>query len=350
MKKLNYLLLGAAGLLLASCSQEAGNPDLVKNEDLVTFTVQLPDYLATRAATGTQLSAFGTGYYANKLTVAAYDAGELMDQGTFTFPNNSLSMNVSLHLAKGKEYQVVFFAQSESSVTNNVYSLNMNAGTMTVNYPNMTSVGNLADAYDCFYASWEGEPYNDAMNATTVELYRIVAQINWGTDDLDTNAAHEAYYGEQGQYINSALELDAYTQFNLLTGGVTGQPISVKLQEFGAPYNLAFPAQEPVVPGMDPKYTYIAMQYVLAPKNGADFDLSLTINNNGNTSVDAAVINKVVEVANVPLQANYQTNIYGTLLTGNLDVTVTKHPGWNGSFEVDDVDGDIDITLPGAGN
>lgn len=356
MKKLNYFLLGAAGLMLASCSQEAGSPELNKDGDLVTFTVKLPEYMATKAATGAAdgITSFGSGLYARTLTVAAYDNGTLANQGTFSFPAGSNTLNeVSLHLAKGKEYQVVFFAQAPG--TDNVYSLDLEKGLMSVNYANMTSAGDLGDLYDCFYQSVTCTPYNDNMTSTTVTLNRIVAQINWGADDLvnengeNNSASHELSYGENGKYINSLLETKAYTQFDLLNGNVVegSDTAEVKLGEFGSPWNLSFPGN---TTGMT--YAYVAMQYVLAPVGDktATYDLSLTLNNGGNTNANVASVNKLVEVSNVPVQANYQTNIYGTLFTMDAQVSVTIIPGFAGEFGEEDIDGIVSEVVPDVDN
>ena len=335
MKHLNYLLLGAAGLLLASCSNEEKvlqNNDNVKDYNL-QVTVTLPDNFGSRAA----VNAFGTGEVAKKLNIAVYDytTGALVQQGLETFPEGSLSMTVAFNLAKGKKYNLAFFAQSAESMntadtgnpSNGVYDFSASNGAVTVNYNNMNSSNNLADAYDCFWGVLETGVISEISQSVSKTLTRVMAQINWGANDLTSEASiHPDAFGANGQYIVTTLQTKVFTKFNLVNGTCDGEK-NVTLSNFSAPYTLEFPYNPYDTDNNDGTapanpFVYIAMQYVLVPADGYTADLSLSIgndNNQGDIAFDIAV-------ANVPLQANYQTNIYGALLTNDLQVTVTKYP------------------------
>lgn len=339
MKHLNYLLLGAAGLVLASCSNEEKalqNKDIADEYNL-KVTVSLPDNFGSRAA----VSEFGSGEVAKQLNIAVYDdnTGALVQEGLETFPEGSLSMTVAFNLAKGKKYNIAFFAQSAESMnsadsglpSNGVYDFNATDGTVTVNYNNMTSDNNLADAYDCFWGNLQTDIITEATQNVSKTLTRAVAQVNWGANDLTSEASvHPDAFGENGQYIVTTLQAKVYTVLNLLPGTCEGEQ-EVALKSFAAPYTLEFP-YNPNADAADTTnpYVYIAMQYVLVPWTGTTANLSLSIgndNNQGDITFDIAV-------ANVPLQANYQTNIYGALLTNDLQVTVNKYP----TFYVPDED------------
>ena len=96
MKKIYYLLLGAAALTMASCSQD----EIVNNgvdDGLYHITVRLPDNVGTRA--------FGSGTTADNLYMAVYDADNdnalIYEDLTLTF-GGSLTTEVGLTLVKAK--------------------------------------------------------------------------------------------------------------------------------------------------------------------------------------------------------------------------------------------------------
>ena len=349
MKKLNYFLLAAAGLALASCSQDEVAPGIADGDGNFSVTIKLPEDLRSRA-----VDQFGQGYVADQLNFAVYDAttGTLMQEGMATFPAGSLETTVAFNLVRGKSYNIAFFAQSEASMnsaapgaaSNAVYEFNAEEKTVTVNYKNMTSDNNLSDAYDCFYNVLPtGQIGSSTVNASII-LNRPVGQVNWGTDDLfykdglgetqDMVAAHDEAYGSKGQYIQTNLKVTKpYNTLNLLTGEAT--PVyddsdtgEVIIKAMAAPYTLTFPVD---AEGVDPTdYVYVAMTYLMAPsKESTLYDLNLNIDNLLNPAVTTEPsANSEVEVSAAPVQANYQTNIYGNLLSDNVIVTVKKNPVW----------------------
>lgn len=60
------------------------------------------------------------------------------------------------------------------------------------------------------------------------------------------------------------------------------------------------------------------MCYIYPESSQGNFDVSYTI-----STEDDRVIRKDVTIQNVPLQANYRTNIVGGLLTGTITYTIT---------------------------
>ena len=334
MKKFNYLILGLAGLTMASCS----NDDLQApgGDGNFKVTVKLPGDLATRA--------MSDGLTADKLQVAVYDANNgnaLVTTADAEF-GNALETTVYLNLTNGKTYNIAFFAQSEASMptegveNSGVYVFDAAAKTMTVHYENMLSDNNLADDYDCFYQLHNTGVVSNSNLGATVTLYRPVAQINWGTDDLDEDAIKDqGAFGNNGEYILTNLTTTAYTTLSLLDNDVTGDPEPVEIKALAAPVNEVFPVYIPETV-TDPttgettevnSLKYVAMQFVLAPKDVALFDLNLDINNGGNKKVQE-ITNDIVTVHSAPLQANYRTNIYGSLLTNPNVFTVVKDPNW----------------------
>ena len=332
MRKLNYLALAVAGLTLASCSQD----DLMgpaQGDGNVNITVRLPEDMTTRA--------LSDGLKAENLHIAVYDAdndNKFLWEDNATF-GGAIQTTVSMNLAQGKTYNIAFFAVSDAG--EDVYTWNPNPtdGTspnITVNYgtetdPTYLSAENLKDQYDCFY--WLEEiDVNASMGLTkTVTLYRPVAQINWGTSDLgEKSVSDDNAFGPNGSYIVSTLTMEnAYTQWSLLGNDVMGDPSTQVIRGLATPAAStesaawAFPVQPE-------NYEYVAMQYVLAPRVESDvYDMTLNMSNSGAPQGVKVVNANDVVVANAPVQANYRTNIYGTLLSDNMEIIVVKSPDWN---------------------
>lgn len=322
MKKLNYLLFGSPLLLLASCAQTDVNNSEPQKEISVNFRVNLPKEFSTRS--------LGDGLSATDLAVIVYakdgsDYNYVLSSDA-TFENDSYSTTVTFDLVSGNDYNVIFFAQSSQS--ENVYTIDTATGVLTADYSSMTSAANLADAYDCFYNTYSISAMTGGNVTASVELKRPVAQINWGTTEItdDSVTNFDDIFGNNGAYLQTTLSTTAYTTLNLLTGEYGNQE-SIELSNFGAPSSTdgTFPVSG---------YQYIAVQYILAPAASSEVaELVLQINNKGgnNTSGD---FSKTLTVSNAPVQANYQTNVYGALLTASAAVTVDKQSGtWSGSYD-----------------
>ena len=326
MKKVNYLFLGLAGLAMASCSQEAVEGPAANGDGNYTLTVRLPENLSSRA--------YGSGYASTQLQVIVYDtSGTTMSKVTEAeaeFGSESLETNVGFNLITNKTYDIVFFAYAQNMLAINpedadaqsVYNIDDASGILTVNYEKMTSQGNSADAYDCFYTQ-----INTATtpSGSTVTLTRPVGQVNWGTSDLGEDAVKN-YFGVNGQTLEWNLTAEGvYDTLNLLSGVAsqsTTNGITVTLSDF---QNSALsPNTVTTIPG----YTNIAVQYLLAPSaTSANYDLTLDVTNADDPNA-TDVVNKII-VASAPVQANFRTNIYGALLTDNTNYNVKKDPIWN---------------------
>ena len=343
MKKLNYLLLGLAGLAMASCSNEDLQGPGANGDGNVSVRIHLPgDALGTRAGTD-----YGNGTSNKVLNYAVYDAtsGNLLFEGVEPFGTSTETV-LNLNLLN-KSYKLAFFAQSVASqntaeadaTSNAVYEFNATEKTITVNYENMTSEGNFNDAYDCFYnvVTVEGA----AGGSIDVDLYRPMAQINWGTDDIASTKEIETIFGPDGEYIMSNLTVSSQgglpTTLNFMTGALDGN-YKEAIGEFRIPQG-AYPIEG---------YDYVAVQYVLAgapaaivsADNGMTassqklYDLTLTISNAGNTEGEFYEADAVA-VQSVPVQANYQTNIYGTLLSYNFSANIEVIPGFADTYNLE---------------
>ena len=308
MKKLNYLMLGLAGLTMISCSQDdLSNANGIADGNY-QVTINLPADVATRAI-GDNAKA------AQLLNYAIFDDnGTYVSQGTANFGGNT-SMTLPLSLVSGTSFKIAFFAQSPEST--NVYKFNAGATahSVTVDYEEMESTLNNADGYDCFYEVLETGVIGSPTMKTEVTLNRIVAQINWGTSDYN-QATVTNTYGTNLASLNSTLTVTVPNEFDLLTGKTAGEPQEIKIGSF-TPDNATTAEKFPVT-----GYQYVAMQYVLVPADKGLYNLNLAVSN------EAGTADNPITVDNAPVQANYRTNIYGNLLTDNIQFQVDLSADW----------------------
>lgn len=324
MMKKTLIFSAAAALILASCSQDDFAPAQgADGNGNVTFTVSLNDKTASRA--------FGDGLSAQKLDYAVYDVTDadapvlaLQESANF---GGGLSTTVSLSLAKGRNYKVAFFASNDGQ---EVYSFDAANKKVSVDYSKTHVSADQNVDNDCFYNTVDIAA-SDLGQALSVTLNRPVAQLNFGTGDLDNSSVISAF----GDNLRTSVAAKGYTTLNLLDGSVEDEvdvesavPSKVIAETDGS-----FPVDG---------YGYLHCTYILVPKEEkALAEVALTIYN-GATEVST------LPVSNVPLQANYRTNIYGNLLTSPTDITITKDPNFDGEYNVEPLkwDGTVADQLP----
>lgn len=269
MKKILYCLI-ALSLGAASCSQDS---DLTFEGETATvaFTVNAPDAL-TRA---------GEGGSVDMLKYAVYD---ITDGGRTLFDSDTennveFPMSLNLQLITGHEYGVLFWAGNSEAP----YSIDFDNGELTVEYANAYA---NSEALDGFYA-YETLSLSGNMQMG-VTMNRPFAMVNVGVSEAPAAGSESAITIQ-----------NAATGINLITGELLAPTASATFQPAAVPQD-AYPVQG---------YSTLAYAYVLAPSQGADYTVSYQY-----TAGSASGSNTVVGVA---LQANYRTNIYGSLPSGN---------------------------------
>lgn len=296
------IAIAATPLLLLSCSDEVKLATESEGENLVSLTVQLPEELGTRA--------FGEASKIKSLKYAVYPQGEqqplAMSDGKAaeTVEMTGLSKNVQLQLASGKKYDVIFWAAADEVGAQSKFDETTQVATLAP-----TVCSNEAD--DAFFAKAEIDVNGNLQQ--TVKLYRPYAQLNIGTDDLAAAAA-SGYTVTKTQVATQA-----YSAINLASGSVVGNATDVTFSYADIPdASEAFPAGS--------AYNYLSMNYVLVPdyKTIADVTLDYT---NGTTPMKRTF-------TSVPLQRNYRTNIYGSLLTNSVDFNVVIEPAFIGTLGI----------------
>ena len=308
MKKSLFSTLALTALLFgaASCSnQDVAAPEA---DGPVTFSIALP---------GDFTRAISDGETATQLTYAVYVKGET----TAVFsskhdgdPKPSFSdkkATLSLNLAKGKEYDCIFWADKPD---NSVYTFSEADKTITISYDGIVSNDEDRDA---FFAA---ETIKVTGAATkTIELRRPFAQLNFATSDLD--AAKKAGFEFGGSRVTVS---NVYTKLNLLSG---------KASE-GKEVTFAYAPK--VVDGNAHKevngktYDWLSMNYLLTGDTPTEdneqtaeselVDLVFVAGSSATADVNT------VNVSQVPVQRNYRTNIYGALLTSPVDFNIVIAP------------------------
>ncbi|MDO4335989.1 MAG: right-handed parallel beta-helix repeat-containing protein [Bacteroidales bacterium] len=324
---MNKILTASAIALLiggAACSNEEMVNPSNGGDGNVSFSVTIP-------AKSFSTRAFGDGLNANKLEYAVYDKdanNAPVSNGETKFSETSegsLTTTVNINLANGRNYNIVFFASPESG---DVYTLNTATGEVTVDYSQMT-VYNSSD-YDCFSTVYNTGKVTGPIN-DEVTLYRPVAQVNWGTSDLNDGTVNgtNGVYGDGAANLYTAVSVKGVNNvLNILTGqrsNADGFEGTVTFSSAARPSGETFPV-EPAT------YQYLSMQYLLVPEESSVVDLELT-------AYAGEESKSTVTVTNAPVQANYRTNIYGALLTNPANLNINKDPIFNDpSYDINSTD------------
>ena len=290
MKK--YLLgMSAMAMLFAtSCQDDMNLPGNVGETTTVAFNVATPQ-ISTRA--------YSDGETATVLQYAVYDetGAELTD---LTKLDETIkgSAEVKLQLTTGNEYTVVFWAAAPGAP----YTFDPASKTVTVDYNGALSNDENRDA---FFASQTFTV--TGAQTQDIELRRPFAQLNIGTADL-AETAKAGYTPTQSAVTVKSLG----NTLNLVSGLVSGEAKDITFDYAAIPsaQGETFP-----VAGND----YLAMNYLLVGAEKETVDIIFDCK-------DANNVVKTRTVGSVPVQRNFRTNIYGQLLTSDVDVNVEIKP------------------------
>lgn len=299
---LSTFTIAAAALLVTSCNDEMDNGLKTGDEGTVTFTAQLPSEMGTRA--------FADGLTAKHLQYAVYEAGQSTPLKVFGDETtvvgeaemDNLKQTVSLKLTTGKTYDVIFWAADNSA--KKPYTFDPLTQTVKIKYTNVYSNNDICDAF------FKKETITVSGNQNVdVKLTRPFAQVNIGTDDFDA-ATIAGLNLTQTQVKATAGDI-----LNLATGKMEGTEATrtFKMEAIPTADDGAFP-----VAG----YKYLLMAYI--PISDTKETVDMTFGYNGKSSFRS--------FTNVPLQRNYRTNIYGSLLTNSVDFNVVIEPAFSGEF------------------
>lgn len=293
---LSTFTIAAAALLVTSCNDEMDNGLKTGDEGTVTFTAQLPSEMGTRA--------FADGLTAKHLQYAVYEAGQSTPLKVFGDETTvvgeaemvNLKKSVTLKLTSGKSYDVIFWADA---TTDSPYTFNPASQEVSVDY---SKVNNNSDNCDAFFKK---ETITVSGNQSVdVKLTRPFAQVNIGTDDFDAAKASGL------EVTQTEVVAKAFATLNLATGEVADEADRTFTMKA---IPTASDGEFPVAGG----YKYLSMDYLLVGADKATVDVAFNYGGPQSRTF-----------TNVPVQRNYRTNIYGSLLTNTTDFNVVIEPAF----------------------
>lgn len=282
MKKILLFASALAGLFLAaSCQQESLEP---VGGNTVTYTVQVPGALATKAAGDYELI-----YEVYREAQVGTDAAPIYE-GKKTFSGNSVDL--PLEFVKGQNFVVLFWAQKDGVTAYNTGDLrNVTLGTLTANQENYEVFAGMDEVSNCV-----------SSNNGNVELVRPIAQLNIATDA-------------------EGLKLGA-TDVNLYSSFVTVKGLSTTYNVYNKAVSETLSDVEFSVAAVPAgklgttDYTYVAMNYIgFIDANGTTVNVDFTVKTSEGDIAHS--------VSSVPVKPNYKTNIIGNLITETDNYQVT---------------------------
>ena len=298
MKTKNLFLgvLAMTGMLFAtSCSQDEVLLNEPSNENFVsaTFTINSPVGIDTRA--------IGEADYVNKVVCATYDKDgvELTDLRQYLTVQDKKA-EYSIRLVKGQNYRVAFFAYCAADGSDAPIHYDVTDLKEIKVLDAQSSNVEKRDAFTAYTDVKTGETMQPINR--TVTLYRPFAQLNFGSETEDWNAAVSA-----GVEVvkTKVIVSNVYKTFSAYEDVVVGdaETMTFALNDI--------PAQDLSANGK--VYKYLAMNYLLVGDAGSEKTLTDVtfewLGKNGETN------DPVTTFTNIPVQRNYRTNIIGYLLT-----------------------------------
>ena len=322
MRKVTLLGMLAGGMLFAaSCTNEGLEPVQTNGNAQVEFSLGLDARMGSRSADAEM--------NADQLAYALYDADGKVVNG-LSVKNDAFSSgdteNISLSLVKGQTYTIVFWAQNADC---DAYTLTATDKTLkvAVDYEG----GNNDETRDAFYNTTTFTVEGD--DAVEIVLKRPFAQINLGVtpEDWEATLASGIRIAESKAVIKNAA-----TSINLMDGSVSGE--TAVTYDFAAIPTTESRATDNVktLEVNDNSYKWLSMSYILTDERKATLDsdgLQFTLKTTEGTEI-------VLEegLHNVPVQRNWRTNVVGSVLTGNVDFSVTVDPIYYSTATVGNVD------------
>ena len=202
---------------------------------------------------------------------------------------------------------MIFWAEAEEAPYTVTFADEIEDANMVVSYDNAVCNDENRDAFYCVK-----EINVQGAQTETIELKRPFAQLNIGTSDYAASASAGFTPTQSAVTVKGV-----YTTLNFNAEGPDGIATNATDATFAAA-NIKKDETFPVSGN-----EYLAMTYVLVDGDKENFDIEFTYANDKSS--------KTRTVGSVPMQRNYRTNIYGKILTSEVDVNVEIKPGYDGT-------------------
>lgn len=283
-------LFGLA-FLAGSCQREALEPVA---EGGVTYTISLPSDMQTKGDAG---YAEYDLYYEVYKTVDADElaSASILFENTVTMTGNSTTLE--LDLLNDQDYTVLFWANKKGEKYFDTSDLR-NVGVVQA-----ASNNKDRDAF-CGMDRLTG---HDVATGRTVTLKRPFAQLNIAT--LVPTGSYDIVPRASLVKVK-----DIPVAYNVATAQPVGETKEVEYAKND------IPTGDITVNGT--VYMHVAMNYILVPESNVSvcYEIETNIGTVKNT------------IDNVPVKANYRTNIIGNLITSKADYKIAVDDEWGGSY------------------
>ena len=277
MNKITTISIIAAVLLAGACSKA----ETSVQEEAMTYSVSVPMTKAVNA----------DGAAINKVWYGLYRADGTLVKNYSPVDFTEGSAHCSVVMMRGQSYKIVFVAQHNAT-----YSID--AENAIVSMPS-APVANT-DENDLFYFLEEVNDYAGQKTGAVV-LNRAVALVNFHCNDTDWANANTL----DATPTHSSVTLkNVPNTFDLLSGEASTTLGNVTYSRYAIPGD-----------------KYLAGAYCFVPESNITAEVNLYTAN-----TDASLV-RTLEVDNVPVEANKQTNITGAIMTGTVDFDITISTG-----------------------
>lgn len=343
MKKILFSAIAAIGLLLSPGCSDDNEVVSGGNDSLVSFSVGLENGIQTKAISdGTTAKNLVVGVY-EKIGNSYQEIEALRHKGTNAFSTTTADgkpkAEVTFNLVKGKTYHFIFWAQAQpvDGSVETPFKID-NLQNIEVDY----SAANCNDeARDAFVGVVKDFKVSGTYEQD-VTLKRPFAQLNFLVTQEELKAADNSTNLElkQSQITLSQAATKLHPFTNTVDGfteaAVTFKPTAIPMLGTDE-YNAANKQTHPEVgnPTNNVPYYYLATTYFLVPATGTDDNagkarttlssVNLKLANDEGTQAEGPGFT----AHTVPVQWNYRTNIYGSLLTADGQFNVEIVPGFN---------------------
>jgi hypothetical protein len=346
-KKLSATMMMAAlmaGFTACSSDEDTLTTDDVAGEAIaynITCVAPSPAITSRAYSDGQTADNLWYALYVGDLTAGSTDTTYTLVASNFNIPEYSASATtmgtstlkfnsdarpkVTIHptLITGKRYMLIAFGAADNAP----YVIDRENKTLKVIYTDALCNDENRDA---FYKKVTFLASKKNATSMTVTLTRPFAQVNVGTRQSDWDSADaQGAAPTQTQFVVKK----AYDTLNLVDGTVSGEvtatfalntiPDATHTFPYTGSEEVADPSgQDDLKSVQDVHYRYLSMIYVLLCSEKQTFDCTFT------TDVFAAS-NDELTFANVPMQRNHRTNIYGdAILALNTAITFEIDPDY----------------------
>ena len=329
MKKL--LLFAALVLGTVSCMKDNSFDANAGGEAEVVLSVALPSDVTRTNLADSATGALGninlTDDYDIRYILEVYDAHEALAKRIVKTEDVERSTTFDLRLIPGRAYTFVVWADfvDQGTEDDNHYITSGEFGLRNVSLNNTSEHKAMDESRDAYTGIKTVSDFNSS-SVIAFELKRPFAKLRVVTNDM--NQIYSSLVSGKVEYNVQ----DVYTAFNALAEApVAASAGSINVKSF--PYDETTDYAD----NRENEKTLFADYLFGTASKTVQFALTVT------DSVED--LPTVYFNTSIPVQRNYLTTIYGPILTDSNNVTVTINPAFDGTFDVNDENNEVETTV-----